>query len=164
MIAIGGWTIDQILFWEADKFAGFTEMLAFQGSSGTEGPAWSALTLVLDGGHGTTGTPIHVFGEFNIGGGDVVSASEAGGLLQIHSVSVHQSGEFVRQEVTVVVHFQFVGVMSQMEAGVVLGNSFLVLHEDFHTEFFFLGVGVVFSCKVENLEFEYFMNYFYILK
>ena len=74
-------------------------------------------------------------------------ANESGLSFQILPITVHDSGEFMGQEISVVVHLQFVGVVSQKESGIVLGNPLFVLHEDLHTEFLFLGVGVVFAYK-----------------
>ena len=68
MVTIGSRAVNQVLFAKRHKTSSFTEMLAFQSSSGTERPAGSALALVFHGSHGTVGPPVNVFGQSHVSG------------------------------------------------------------------------------------------------
>ena len=67
-------TRDEFLFRESDEVVAGEEPLAFNTTSGREGPARAALTLVLDVGDGTLLTPIDFF---DLGGAEGLLFSEA---------------------------------------------------------------------------------------
>lgn len=61
-----------------------------------ESPARAALALVLDGGDGTLGAPVNLFGHSDVSRRDV-GGSNVVLQAQISAVSVHFGGEFVME-------------------------------------------------------------------
>jgi hypothetical protein len=63
LVALSSGAVNQILFRKADKLPGVEGMRAFNGASGRERPARTALALVLDASDDTLGSPIDGSGE-----------------------------------------------------------------------------------------------------
>ena len=59
IVATGTVAVDQILFSQGDQFSGVDEDVPFSGTGGGEGPARTALALVLNGGDGTLLAPVY---------------------------------------------------------------------------------------------------------
>lgn len=138
-------TINQILLRERKQNTLIKEISSFQTSSSTKGPARSTITLVLNGGDGTLGSPIDT-GEGSGVEGLTVNCSGAETVfdaLIINSVGgLHASDgllEFVASEVSKLVEGEGVGVSW---VGVVSLDFDEVLEEDVFSEFFFGGSAV----------------------
>ena len=90
--------IDELLLREGVKLSGLDLVSTFEGTSGGEGPAGSALSLVLDGGDGTFGSPVLGGSDLDVGEGDggvearVFSGSESEEFLVL---SIGGGGELV---------------------------------------------------------------------
>jgi hypothetical protein len=63
-------TVDELLFREQEAFTWFDPVSSFEGASGWESPAWTALTLVFNSGDGSLGDPVDdvSVGLWEIGG------------------------------------------------------------------------------------------------
>jgi hypothetical protein len=62
--SVGGWVaVNNFLLSEALELAGGNEMMSLEGGDGGESPAWTALSLVLDGVDGSLGSPVDGGGE-----------------------------------------------------------------------------------------------------
>jgi hypothetical protein len=70
----GGVAINELLLGEGEEVSGGDEVSTFNGSGGGESPAWSALSLVLDGVDGTLGDPVDL-------GVEVLGVENSGFLL-----------------------------------------------------------------------------------
>jgi len=66
----GGIAVNNLLLGEGEESAGGNEVVSLNGGGGREGPAGTALTLVLDGVDGTLGSPVDGVGEVVGGEGD----------------------------------------------------------------------------------------------
>jgi hypothetical protein len=55
-----GGAVNELLLGERDEATGGEEVSTFEGTSGGESPAGTALTLILDSGDGTLGSPVNV--------------------------------------------------------------------------------------------------------
>ena len=117
---VDGGALDELLLREGDEVASGNLMSTLHGSSGGEGPAGTALSLVLDGGDGTLGDPVDLIGE--VGGGEVLDGV---GLLEVSSVAVHGSS-LLRGVVSELVNTDGPGIAV---LGVVLLNKSEVLGE-----------------------------------
>jgi len=62
-------TVNELLLGEAHEFLSLVEVEALHSAGGRERPARSALTLVLDGGHGALCAPVDGRGEGDVDGG-----------------------------------------------------------------------------------------------
>ena len=65
-------------------------------------------------------------------------------FVQRVNLPVHDFAEFTGQKISVMVHFEFVGMVSLQVTSIVFGDPLLIFHEDFHTESVFLLGSVVF--------------------
>merc|ERR1719183_1262432 len=81
LVAVGTGAGDELLLGEGLELAGLDGVDALDGAGGGERPARAALALVLDGGDGVLGGPVHTVG----GGGDVE-------LLDIEDLLGHGGG------------------------------------------------------------------------
>jgi len=84
-VAIEVGAVNELLFGEGDEVASGEEMSTFHSTGGRERPAGTALTLVLDWGNGTLGSPVD-------GGWDVLDIEVGDVLLGLESlveVTVH---------------------------------------------------------------------------
>merc|ERR1712039_787334 len=81
---VDGGALDELLLREGNEVAGGNEVSTLQGTGGGESPAGTALSLVLDGGDSTLGSPVDGIGE--VLGGEVLNGV---GFLQVSSVSIH---------------------------------------------------------------------------
>ena len=117
---VDGGALDELFLGEGDKVASGNEVSTLQRSGGGEGPAGTALSLVLDGGDGTLGDPVDLIGE--VGGGEVLDGV---GLLLVSFVAVHGSS-LLRGVVSELVNTDGPGVSV---LGVVLVDELEVLGE-----------------------------------
>lgn len=65
IVAVLGGAINQILLGQRYQGTGLAEMLTLQSASRREGPAATAMSLILNLRNGTLGTPIHRLGQCN---------------------------------------------------------------------------------------------------
>jgi len=148
LVSLGSGAIHQVLLRERVEFPGGEEVAPLSGTSGRERPARSALSLVLDWGDGTLGSPIprsgsgvNVVGLVDLGDNDVGLGSEvdsgkllAGeigelvhanseGLVELvvlsHEVQVRSEGSVSGLELVVVVRL-LVGLHPEGEGILVL--------------------------------------------
>jgi len=133
-----GSAVNKLLLGERDELASGNEVGTFETTSGGEGPAGTARTLVLDGGDGTLVDPVNAGGEvlFSDDLIDLVSHGEFDGRLVTKESSV--------LGLSPVGHV----VVSELPGGVghVVGNNVgLGLKESLHSEFEFLAGTVGFT-------------------
>ena len=98
VVAESGRTIHKVLLAEGNQLSGLAEMLTLQRSSGRESPAGSALSLVLDGSHGSVFSPIDFSGGLGIGRrhvSDGFSILSTGFLTILVVISVHDTNELM---------------------------------------------------------------------
>ena len=114
IVSVFSAAVDEVLLGEADEAAGGAVVHSLQRARGGEGPAAAALALVLDGGDGALGPPVHVerLGA-GVGGHQVLGSHGAGhGGVVAGPVPVHHGHKLVVQQVTKLVHSQGVAVSS----------------------------------------------------
>jgi len=70
LVSIRSRAIHQVLLRERDELSGREEVSTLSGASGREGPARSALTLILDRSDSSLGSPVQRVREISIGGPD----------------------------------------------------------------------------------------------
>lgn len=63
VVSVGSGAVDELLFGEVSQFAGRPLDVAFNGSHGTESPAWPAGSLVLDVAHSSRVSPVDGVGN-----------------------------------------------------------------------------------------------------
>jgi hypothetical protein len=112
--------LDELLLREGNKVASGNLMSTLQRSSGGEGPAGTALSLVLNRGDGTLGSPVDLVSE--VGG---VELGNGVSLLLVSLVGVH-GGSLLRSVVRELVDTDGPGVAV---LGVVLVDELEVLGE-----------------------------------
>ena len=86
---VGLGALDELFLGEGNKGAGGKEVSTLHGTGGGESPAGTALSLVLDGGDGTLGSPVDGVGE--VLGGELLDGV---GLLHVSLVAIHGSSLF----------------------------------------------------------------------
>merc|ERR1719192_3288232 len=125
IVSVFSAAVDEVLLGEADEAAGGAVVHGLQRARGGEGPAAAALALVLDGGDGALGPPVHVQRlRAGVGGHQVLGSHGAGhGGVVAGPVPVHHGHKLVVQQVTKLVHSQGVAVSSLVEMSVVLGRA-----------------------------------------
>lgn len=127
-----GSAIDEVLLRETNKGVFSDKPLTFHGASGGEGPASTALSLVLDASDGTLCSPIEASWE---GGLWVLEELRwVDDLISVSSVVVVSSSEFFVGHVTEFVHSESVSVVLL----VVFADELQVGLEDTEALFFFL--------------------------
>ena len=94
----GSVAVDELLLGEGEEGSGLDEVVSLNGGGGGEGPAGTALSLVLDGVDGTLGSPVNGVSEV-VGGedGGLGELSVGGGLVSEESLvlEVGPGGEHV---------------------------------------------------------------------
>jgi hypothetical protein len=117
LVSLAGGAIHQVLFRQRNELLGGDEVASLSGSSGGERPARSALSLVLDGGNGSSGVPVPAGGKSLRGRG----ADGAGGGVFGSQIEL---GEFLDRKVSKFVHgdgeAQVLGIVSVDEVQVAL--------------------------------------------
>ena len=108
-----------MLLRERQEFSGVDEDVSFSGSSGGEGPARTALSLILDWGDGTSGLPIDRGWESREVGLQVVVDVDRSLLLGTET-SGETSSELLRHEVS-----ELVGTHGPRESLGVVGVDLL---------------------------------------
>jgi hypothetical protein len=134
-VAVAAGAIDQVLFAEGGETSSLESELTFNGTSGTETPARSALSLVLDFTN-SVASPVDGGCEWLLGGH--VRHAEVFwvlGFLGLTTVDVSQ--EFLFAHVSELVHGLGVGHFSLLEFGIVFRDLGHVVFEDELTADFF---------------------------
>ena len=104
--------VNQILLGETDQLARGSVVHGLQGPGGGERPARAALSLVLDGSHGSLLSPVNILGELvRVGWHQVLGSLWLLGLVDL-SVPVESGDKLVVEQVTKLVHGKIVGVDS----------------------------------------------------
>jgi hypothetical protein len=103
------------------------EISSFNWSSCGESPAGSALSLVLDGGHGSLGGPVNLIRKAHSGG--LLSSALSGGGVSGEANEILGS-EFFWVHISEFVHFKVEGLSSSFKLGVVGLNIGKVLEPD----------------------------------
>jgi len=123
LVSFAGGAINEVLFRNSDHLVLGQEVASFSRSSGGEGPAASALLLILDVRNSSLGSPIPLGGESsNLLWLVVVEGS----LVNILSSQI-DLGKFFGSEVSVFVHGDSEGLVG---TGIVLVNEVQVALED----------------------------------
>lgn len=91
IVSLAGGAVDEVLLGEGNQVSFSEEPGTFHGSGGGEGPARSALTLILNWGDSSLGSPVDSVGEGKLVVGNVLLSDE--GLVEGSQVS---SSEFRR--------------------------------------------------------------------
>jgi len=101
LVSFGSGAIDQILFGKANEALLGQKPSTFDGSGGREGPARTALSLILDSGNGAVLSPIPGVGSFGI---DVygMGAFRAGAS---YVEAIVDTGKFLAGKIAELVHF-----------------------------------------------------------
>jgi hypothetical protein len=92
LVTISGGAVNKVLFGKADKAMLLNKVDSFNGTSGREAPARSALSLILNGGNGTVASPVPACRSGGVNGylvqaiegfdGNVKSTCPGGELLE----------------------------------------------------------------------------------
>jgi len=139
-VTIAAGAVNQFLFRQRDHggTAVFNHVISFNRASGREGPAGTALTLILDGGDLASSSPVNRGGglDGSIKLSNVLGANEI--VLDVDKAVV-LSAEFVVGHITELVHGQFVSAFS---LGLVAANVVQVVTENSSTASLFSGRSV----------------------
>jgi len=93
-----GVAVDELLLGEGEELSGLDEVVSLDGGGGREGPAGSALSLVLHGVDGSLGSPVDGVGEvLGVEDGGLGELKGGGGLVSEESLvlEVGHGGELV---------------------------------------------------------------------
>jgi len=124
--------VDQVLFTQRDELAGLAESLSFKRTSGRESPAGAAVSLILDRGDVSLGSPIDGRGDFDVEGAHK-HLGVGWGVLG-NSQTVSGLDEFLVGHVSESVHAEGVGVLTEAGTDVVVLDLLQILFPDGATD------------------------------
>jgi len=101
LISLGIRAVNQVLLRQGDQLVGSQEVAALNGASGGEGPAGTALALILDASDSTLVSPVEGGGQINM------KVLEGGGLVDIalrNTETSEHADKFIIGQITELVH------------------------------------------------------------